>query len=266
MMFAAELPHRWAMIAKPGLAFSERIMPDFPYYDGSPVRISAVQWAIVLGLLAAGFAALIAPWPFLTEGGIASFLPALIFCGLPLVGLRIVAPRHWNALTRKVGGRDVLWMLGFGVLNIIVSVAIGGLLSRLFDFTPNPVVSGLSHLSHLAMELTLLRTLPQLFGEELLTILPFLAVLQFGHAKLGLARTHAIVLAWIVSALVFGAAHLPTYGWNFVQSLGIIGIARLVLTLAYWKTKNIWVSFGAHVVADWSYFGASVALTGLAAG
>jgi len=50
---------------------------------------------------------------------------------------------------------------------------------------------------------------------------------------------------------MFGALHLPTYDWNFAQCFIIIGTARLVLSLAYIKTKNLWVSAGAHILNDW---------------
>ncbi|RYE67123.1 MAG: CPBP family intramembrane metalloprotease, partial [Oxalobacteraceae bacterium] len=74
------------------------------------------------------------------------------------------------------------------------------------------------------------------------------------------------LLAWLLSAVVFGLAHLPTYGWNLVQCLVVIGSARLVLTLAYLKTKNIWVSFGAHVINDWTLFGTGLLMGGMANG
>ncbi|WP_457312309.1 CPBP family intramembrane glutamic endopeptidase [Sphingomonas sp. UYAg733] len=66
--------------------------------------------------------------------------------------------------------------------------------------------------------------------------------------------TRAILLAWIGSALIFGAIHLPTYNWNIIQALLLIGPIRLVLTLAYMKTKSIWASTIAHIVNDWSMF------------
>lgn len=56
------------------------------------------------------------------------------------------------------------------------------------------------------------------------------------------------------SSLLFAAAHLPTYDWHWVQSFGVIGTARVVLTLAYIWTRNLWVSTGAHVINDWSEF------------
>jgi hypothetical protein len=64
--------------------------------------------------------------------------------------------------------------------------------------------------------------------------------------------------------LVFGALHLPTYDWNLVQCIVIIGTARMVLTLAYIVTKNIWVSTGAHVINDWLLLGMALLGAGLA--
>jgi membrane protease YdiL (CAAX protease family) len=106
----------------------------------------------------------------------------------------------------------------------------------------------------------------QLLGEELITILPFLALLTFLHSRAGLGRPAALLIAWVVSALAFGAIHLPTYDWNIVQCLVVIGSARLVLTWAYVWTKNIWVSTGAHILNDFALIGATVFLGPLVAG
>ncbi|PEI92584.1 hypothetical protein CN679_10615 [Bacillus pseudomycoides] len=54
---------------------------------------------------------------------------------------------------------------------------------------------------------------------------------------------------------IVGAIHLPTYNWNFTQAIIGIGIARVILTYSYVKTKNIWVSFIVHVLNDWTMFG-----------
>jgi membrane protease YdiL (CAAX protease family) len=45
-----------------------------------------------------------------------------------------------------------------------------------------------------------------------------------------------------------------------MQALGGVGVVRLVLTLPYIMTKNIWVSTGAHVLNDWFTF--SITLLG----
>jgi len=94
----------------------------------------------------------------------------------------------------------------------------------------------------------------QLFGEELLTIVPFLAIMWLCASVFNMSRKTSILLAWVVSAIIFGLLHLPTYQWNIMQCLLTISIARLVLSLAYMKTKNIWVSAGAHIFNDWFLF------------
>ncbi len=70
----------------------------------------------------------------------------------------------------------------------------------------------------------------------------------------GVSRRRAILAAWLATAVWFGAAHLPAYGWNVAQSFLVIGVARLVLTPAYIRTKNILVSTGAHILNDWATF------------
>ena len=77
--------------------------------------------------------------------------------------------------------------------------------------------------------------------------------------------TASVLMAWVGSALLFGAIHLPTYGWNVVQALLLIGPVRLVLTLAYMKTKSIWASTIAHVLNDWTMFTAAIVISGLQA-
>jgi hypothetical protein len=65
---------------------------------------------------------------------------------------------------------------------------------------------------------------------------------------------NVVILAWLLTAVWFGAAHLPTYGWNFAQAFIVIGGARLVLSLAFIRTKNLSVSSGAHILNDWTLF------------
>ncbi len=126
----------------------------------------------------------------------------------------------------------------------------------------NPLAVSLPTMSGVDIALLFIRTLPQLLGEEVLTMLPFLAILYALHSRGGLSRKGAIIGAWLISAAIFGAAHLPTYDWNVVQCFVVIGTARLMLTLPYIKTKNIWVSAGAHVFTDWTIFGVTLASAG----
>jgi membrane protease YdiL (CAAX protease family) len=237
---------------------------DFPFYDGRPATLSGLQWLFVLLMVAVGFLALATPM-LPVPGYPGELLRAVLFPGIPLVGLAIVAPTSWTSLFRSVSGRDVLWMIGFGLLNLAVTVTVASVVMRLVGVDANPLVAGLSSRSAAELLRVLVLTIPQLLGEEVLTMLPFLAVMHLLFTRLNLSRRQSIVGAWLISAVIFGLVHLPTYNWNWIQCLVIIGSARLVLSLAYIKTKNLWVSTGAHIFNDWVIFGLSILLASLAA-
>ncbi len=40
-----------------------------------------------------------------------------------------------------------------------------------------------------------------------------------------------------------------------MQAVVGIGVVRLILSLAFLITKNIWISTGAHILNDWTIFG-----------
>lgn len=225
--------------------------PDLPYVNGQPVSIDGQGWAIVLLGVAVGLACLMV---LPTETFPATLVVALLFMGIPLLALRFVAGPHWRALFAPLGLRQVGQMVLFAVLTLVASVVVGVGLGQLGLLAPNPVVAGMVAMSGTDYVLRLVPTVPQLVGEELLTILPLLAILWFATARLGQGRRAGIVLAVVGSSLIFGAAHLPTYDWHVAQCFGVIGVARVVLTMAYLWTHNLWVSAGAYILNDWSKF------------
>ena len=226
---------------------------DFPFYDGEPRRISLPGWLIVLATAAAGFAGLTLV-PTLAPGRVGGWIGIALFVALPLLGLRVAAGRHWTALFHRPTARDIWIGLAFAPCTLLVSgiVALG--VMRLELTAANPVVALMHQLHGADLALFIAATAPQLLGEELITIIPFLALLTFLTARCGLSRRVAIIGAWIGSALLFGALHLSTYQWHLGQVLLIIGTARLVLTVPYLITKNIWSSTIAHITNDWLIF------------
>jgi len=236
---------------------------DFPFYNGAPVGLSWRQWLFVMAAVAAGFAVLVAPIPWPT-GPLGAMIPAVLFPLIPMAALAQVAPGHWKAIFGKVGWRELRLMLGFALLNIVVSMSVGAIVNALTEVTPNAATAQLGGMDTAGRITFFAKTIPQLFGEEVVTLLPFLALL-YGLSKwLGVGRKGAIVGAWLISSLIFGLLHLPTYDWNLVQCLAVIGTARMVLTLAWILTKNIWVSTGAHIINDWLLFTMSLLGAGLA--
>lgn len=237
------------MTAGPRLPLEPR-GPDFPYYRDEPPTISAEGWLLVLAGAAAGFAALVVPMPF-TDSALTGWLRVAAFVGLPLVALAFAAPGRWTAIFGRVGLREIRLMVVFALLNIVISMAVGVVVKTFGTVTANATIAGAAALDGPQLANLFAKVAPQLLGEELITILPFLAILAFGHRRLGLSRNAAVLVAWILSAIIFGLLHLPTYDWNIVQCLVVIGSARLVLSWAYVWSKNIWVSTGAHIINDW---------------
>lgn len=237
---------------------------DFPYYADNPPAISGAGWLLVLAGTMVGFAAIVTPLPF-EDGVLRGWLRTVVFVALPLLAFAMVAPGRWKEIFRHVGVREVLLMFGFAILNIIITMSVGALLQTFGSTTSNSGIANAADLEGARLASFFGKVALQLFGEELITILPFLALLWFLHAKAGLSRNAAVLVAWLLSAIAFGLLHLPTYDWNIIQCLLVIGTARLVLTLAYIWTKNIWVSTGAHIINDWAILGATVLLTPLVA-
>lgn len=236
------------------LTWLERAEDDFPFYNGKPVTLSPVQWLLVMAAVALGFACLTVDVPVLTSD-VGLFIRALLFFAIPLGVLRLIAGPHWTCLFRRLRFADLGWMITIAVLNLVVTIMIGSLIMKLFGAEANAAIHSLGDMGSSDQGQFFLRSLPQLFGEEVLTVLPFLAVLHIAHARFGLSRTASVLVAWLLSSVVFGLVHLPSYNWNLLQCLVVIGSARIILTLAYIKTKNIWVSTGAHIINDWAIFG-----------
>lgn len=242
----------------------EDVGSDFPFYRDSPSSLTFRQWWLVVAATAAAFMALALTATLSGAGLFWPFLPAIGLAAIPLLALARVAPEHWTCLFGRVGLREVRLMLGFALLNIVITMGLGAIVLALGHTSSNSATSQLGSLDALELIAFFAKTLPQLLGEEVITILPFLALLHWLTQSLQWGRKTAIVAAWILTSVMFGLLHLPTYDWNWLQCIVVIGGARMVLTLPWIMTKNLWVSTGAHITNDWILFGVGVLGAGFA--
>lgn len=226
---------------------------DLPFYDGEPAEVQDGQWAAILVALAAGA---VVDLQFTMPGPdwLALAVRGALFAGIPLATYLMVLPGHWRAIFAKVRAADIRTMVLVLAANLVVTVAMGAALSQLVSTHTNPASGQLTSLSAGERVTYFAAMVPQLFGEELFTILLLLATMSLAAKHLHLTRPSALLLGVVTSTLAFAALHLPTYGWNVLQCLAVIGVARLVLLIAYLKTKNIAVSTGSHVLNDWTLF------------
>lgn len=234
---------------------------DFPFYNGAPIRLTTAQWLGIIAALAAAYAALLFGQQVL-PARYGAYLGIAVFVGLPLVALRLAAGSAWAAPFHRPTARDVGVALACVPLTILVSAAVALVLLQFGETAPNPAAGMLRNLEGLRRIAFIAGAAPQILGEELITILPFLALLTLLHTRGRLSRRTALVLAWVGSSLIFGALHLSTYQWRLGQALLVIGGARMMLTLPYLLTKNLWTSTLAHLVHDWSLFAVIFALGG----
>lgn len=239
----------------------ERANDDFPFYRGKPVMITGGQWWFVVLSVAVGFLALIYSQPIFPTG-ILGFIPAILFVAIPLVALSICAGSGWKALFRRLRPVDFLWMFLFFILNYVVTIILGTLAVAMFAAEANPAGEIIQSSGSAEKVLFFLKAAVQLLGEELLVILPFLALLYWLVSKCGMGRTMAVALSALAVSVGFALVHLPTYQWNYGQALlGLVPI-RIVLLLPYILTKNVWVSTGTHIINDWTTFGLPLLLAG----
>lgn len=179
------------------------------------------------------------------------FLLRLLFAALPLAAWAWVARRNAKVLFGPFGWREALLT---ALLAMAAALAAALVVSRFALISPNPLAFVSARMALPDFLWQLLSLIPQLLGEELLTVLPFLALVQLASTRLGWGRRSSLLLALLASTLLFSAAHLPTYDWHWAQCFGIIGALRVVLTLAYIATRNLWVSTAAHILTDWAEF------------
>lgn len=222
---------------------------DFPFYNDDKTAFTPIQ-SLFLVIASIGSVIL-----FIFLGATRlNFLTPFINIIVPLGSLMIVVKSNWIKLFRKVHFKDVILVILVLITNLIVTFLVGFLTVKFASADVNPavhIIQGNSPINNLKFFLMMI---PMLFGEELITIIPFLVILQFAKRNLNTSRKTAIIIAWIVSALIFGAMHLPTYNWNIIQAVLSIGIARLILTFPYIKTKNILISLFVHILNDWILF------------
>lgn len=190
--------------------------------------------------------------PRVLDGPAGQWTGAALLVLLPLLGLGLATGGAWTALFRRPTWRDIGVGLAFAPVTFLASAAVALVVSKAGPTSANPAFELITEFSTAERAAFLGATAVQLLGEELITILPFLVILTI--AARTLPRRGAILLAWTVTALMFGAIHLPTYHWRLEQSLLVIGAARLALTASWLVTKNLWTSFVAHLANDWSLF------------
>lgn len=236
------------------IGWLEREGDDFPYYRGQPIALTLVDWIVILAAVAAGVGLLFTTLTMFTSG-LAGFIPAIVYAVVPLGALMLVAGGSWTAIFRPIRRIDFAVVLGLFLLNAAVTLGVGALVGNLFQVTENPADLILETSTQFEKSLFFIKDFIQILGEEIFSILPFLAVLTWLSFYVGMRRTKAVFWAALTASILFALVHLPAYQWDLPQALVALIPVRMALLLPYIITKNIWISTAVHVLNDWVLLG-----------
>lgn len=199
----------------------------------APMSRSAIPVALIL--LTVGFMALIYEIPFIAPFSLAitGFISLYLLFGNH--GLTYTFSKPQKPVSTFFIGLIAAFIFGFTGL-----------------FIAKNVFHSITHDNPLAAKINLieiLKTIPMLLGEELITIVLLLIIINL----LGGTRK-SIFIAVTVSTIIFGLLHLSTYDWNFAQVLLVIALARIPFTLATLRSDSIYTGYFIHLAYDWIAF------------
>lgn len=190
---------------------------------------------VSLVLLAIGFSALIYQIPFIAPFSLAitGFISLYILFGKKGISYTFSKPK--KPVSTFFLGLIAAFVFAFSGLILATKV----FHSNAHD---NPLAAKMDWFE-------LLKTIPMLLGEELITIVLLLIIVNL----LGGSRK-ALIIAVTISTVVFGLLHLSTYGWNLAQVLLVIAVARIPFTIATLRSDSIYSGYFIHIAYDWIAF------------
>lgn len=215
----------------------EREGLDFPFYNNKP-HLSNSKWII----LAIGFIITVL-FSLIPKLVIPQDISGFLYFLIPFLTFFYVANGKLGLIIKKFQKSDVWLMLGTLILYFVYTTIIVLLLSSIgIVSTANPAIHNLDRILFWIV-------FPfQIFGEELIKLIPFLIVLFLVY-KFTNNRKIGLIIAALASVLIFGLMHYNTYG-NIITVILIQGMGSIIMLFAYLKSKNILTSYIVHLATD----------------
>ena len=172
---------------------------------------------------------------------------SLLFFALPVVPLMIALHGEVGRILQKpklsdfgliILGALVMYVVSIGMVMLLVATGI----VEAGSIHANPVVNQTHDF------VFWLRIIFQLFGEEAIKVNMLLFILTLVYRYTG-KRKLGVTLGVVIGSLIFGLMHMGAYH-NLAQVLFVQGLSAMVNTSLYVRTKNIGVSYGAHLLFD----------------
>ena len=207
-----------------------------PFLNGDS-RFTTKNVAILLiGFLITVAAAFIIP----PNGNV--MLRSILFALPQLLAIVYVFKDDMSNIFRMPKPRDIIiviigfiLMFVFEILANFIGMALG------IPFQTNNSVNG-------TPLILIIRSIIQLLGEELVKVIPLIIITAYLYKSIG--RKAAIIVAIIISQIIFALIHIPAYGFSIGFLLLYMGFSSIVLPLVYVKTKNVVLSYLIHLLFD----------------
>ncbi|MBZ3935516.1 CPBP family glutamic-type intramembrane protease [Methanimicrococcus blatticola] len=167
----------------------------------------------------------------------------LVYFIIPVLGFGFAINWKYGLICKKIKKSDIKLIVILLISQLAVTLFLSTVLTYLgIVAQDNPVTSELMLIS------TWLIFPLQLFGEELIKIIPFIFFLTvFYHFTKN--RKMSIVIATVLTLILFALLHLPAYQ-NLISVLVLQGFCSIFTMYGYLKTKNIFVSYAIHFLLD----------------
>lgn len=215
----------------------ERKGLDFPFYNSNP-HLTNSKWIIlVVGFIITVLLSLI------PKNIIPQYVFEFLYFLIPFLTFLYVANGKLGLIVKKFKKSDIWLILGTLILYFIYAMIIGFLLRSIgIEASANPALHNLDSI------LFWIGFPFQIFGEELIQLIPFLIVLFLVY-KFTENRKMGVIIATLASVIVFGLMHYNAYG-NIISIILIQGIGSIIMFFAYLKSKNILTAYIVHLAID----------------
>ena len=141
------------------------------------------------------------------------------------------------------------------VIAYVISISTGLISSYILHETPaTNAIKEQFNGSMLDSFIMLFKTIFMLAGEEILVTLPLIIFVSLFINKIKISQSKAVIISTIITAIIFGAIHLPTYQWNIFQCFLVIALTRIPFTIASLKSDSIIAGIIGHITFDWIIF------------
>lgn len=211
---------------------------DLPFYNNEP-KLSKMEWGLLI------LAEILFLIPVFLSIEMSDEVFSLYLCLIVLLPVIYVSKGNLSLFFKKVKRENIKLIIICTVLPFVYSMFMIFILEYL-KISPESPIEPMS-----TTLISLITMVVQLMGEELFKIVLLIIAMSIIY-HFTKNRKLSIIISSIITMTTFGIAHYQ-YG-PLIQILLVQGLGSIFDLYAYLKTKNVLVSYLAHLLYDFIPF------------